>query len=30
MISGDIYDGEWLNGIKNGEGVYHFANGDHY
>ena len=30
MVSGDIYEGEWLNGMKNGEGEYCFGNGDHY
>jgi hypothetical protein len=30
MITGDIYDGEWLNGRKNGYGNYIFSNGDAY
>ena len=28
--NGDIYEGEWSNGHKNGRGVYKFANGDLY
>lgn len=30
MISGDIYEGEWKTGRKNGKGLYKFANGDIY
>lgn len=30
MVSGDVYNGMWNNGRKNGKGVYSFANGDLY
>jgi hypothetical protein len=30
MISGDVYKGEWMNGRKNGTGLYNFANLDVY
>lgn len=30
MENGDKYTGEWLDGDKNGEGVYEFASGDIY
>lgn len=29
-MNGDRYFGEWTNGMKNGKGVYEFANGDKY
>lgn len=28
--NGDIYEGEWNEGHKNGRGAYKFANGDSY
>jgi len=30
MATGDRYEGEWLNGRKNGIGIYTFANNDTY
>ena len=30
MVSGDVYDGDWNEGRKNGKGLYRFANGDVY
>ena len=30
MVSGDVYRGEWMNGRKNGKGLYNFANQDVY
>lgn len=30
MATGDVYEGEWHEGRKNGTGVYKFANGDQY
>jgi hypothetical protein len=30
MVSGDVYEGEWSIGRKNGKGRYSFANGDLY
>ena len=28
FITGDKYDGEWLDGLRSGSGVYEFNNGD--
>jgi hypothetical protein len=28
--NGDVYDGEWKNGLKSGQGLYTFTNGDVY
>jgi hypothetical protein len=30
LTSGDLYQGEFRNGLKHGEGVEKFANGDSY
>lgn len=30
MGNGDVYEGEWLNEVKHGRGIYYFANGDKY
>jgi len=29
-LSGDFYDGDWINGLKTGQGLYKFSNGDTY
>jgi len=28
--NGDIYEGMWVNGKKNGQGVYYYSNGTMY
>jgi hypothetical protein len=28
--NGDIYEGEWKNGLKDGSGIYKYYNGDKY
>lgn len=28
--NGDVYDGRWKNGMRDGEGVYNYFNGDKY
>ncbi len=30
MSTGDIYTGNWLNGKKQGKGIYRFGNSDLY
>lgn len=30
MVSGDVYEGDWKQGRKNGKGLYKFANHDIY
>ena len=30
MLHGDVYDGEWKAGNKEGRGVYKYASGDVY
>lgn len=29
-VNGDIYEGNWVNGEKNGKGTAYFKNGDIY
>ncbi len=30
MSSGDVYNGQWMEGLKSGTGEYIFANSDRY
>ena len=30
MCNGDVYEGDWLDNMKHGYGIYRFSNGDIY